>query len=274
MNSHRKSDPSSSPSSFSGFLLIHSQKNRASSLIRSSARLIHKVTAGSCRSSPSILSPPFGCLLFRPPPLSPFPSLSGWWNGSAVRMDNSTPSLYFSSPLVSASHARFPSTSVCLRGRACCLPSPPPVWVGDAASHFLVLSYSTVQCCMPPSPPPSSFPFYFLPAPPLLCSQSHFEVHICMHSYILPSCTLMHSNAQGGEMGKEGRGWVCVSTCTAVHAWKNWAVYVGHSRVLPSCLVTWETDFKDWDKETPLPSLLQTPQPFSQQFCVTGGHSV
>lgn len=41
-------------------------EKRASSLIRSSARLIHKVTAG--RSSPSILSPPFGCLLFRPPP--------------------------------------------------------------------------------------------------------------------------------------------------------------------------------------------------------------
>lgn len=153
--------------------------------------------------------------------------------------------------------------SSCLGGW-CCLPFSLSLLLYRAVLHAPLPSTFFFSILLPSCPPP----------PPLLCSQSHFEVHICMHSYILPSCTLMHSNAQGGEMWKEGRGWVCVSTCTAVHAWKNWAVYVGHSRVLPSCLVTWETDFKEWDKETPLPSLLQTPQPFSQQFCVTGGHSV
>lgn len=76
-------------------------------------RSINSVTAGS--SSPSIL-----CSVWLPPLL--FSSLlclclclsfSRWWNGSAARMDNGTPSLCSSSPLASVSHAHFPSTSVC-----------------------------------------------------------------------------------------------------------------------------------------------------------------
>ena len=169
-------------------------EKRASPLIHSSTRLIHKVTAGS--SSPSILSSVwlplllFSSLLFPPLSLSLFSlslflslslspslslslplslslSLSRWWNGNAARMDNGTPSLCSSSP----PHVclSFPlSFHLCLlEARARCLSSPP-----SSLGGWFCLPFSL--SLLHPPPPPRSLSLY------------HTHTHKHTHCQLLP----------------------------------------------------------------------------------------
>ena len=120
-----------------------------------------------------------------------------------------------------------------------------PLSLSHSLTHTHTLTHSWLLPL--PSPPPIPPPSCFLPSPPPhLCSLSHLAVYMCMHSKMLPSCTLMHTLRWGVKMRKNGgkgekkrgrrRG---EGGCLCVHVWGGKVVHVGYSwLLLYSCLVT------------------------------------
>lgn len=149
---------------------LHSLKNML--LIGSSARLIHKVTAGT---SSSLL----WCV--------GLPSALSSADGEMATLLGRTMVLLHCAPpaLMPVSQLHFPSTSCLLKGRAHCLSSPPPPCLGGwcCLPSSLSLSFkhtNTVEsccCCLcsTSSYHHSSFLFPF----PLLSSSRHTHLALC-----------------------------------------------------------------------------------------------